>query len=187
MITHRIAQMDRSRFLLIMIGVMLIFIAMLMYFFVTPVFKQYKSLESNLSLLETFETSENTINNQIDEVLAEIKEYQYRLKGDMANLPEKEMEAYIIGVLQNISWENKIKLMGVKPSKGSSIHNFQEILFNVKLSGDYFDLYHWFQEIREDLGFIVIKQINLSPMRITDDDNTLMMDLIITSYKSQRV
>ena len=106
------------------------------------------------------------------------------LKGDMANLPEKEIEAYIIGVLQNISWANDIELIGVKPTKGAEIHIFQEILFKVKLSGDYFDLYNWFKEIRKNLGFIVIKQLNLTPAHDENVEKSLLVDLTIASYKS---
>ena len=179
-----LSQMNVRTFLLSIIGGIAIVFVCAVTYLIVPEFKHYRSISTDLGLLRGLVNNKSNITTEINSLSEEVIAAKRRLKGDMANLPEKEMEAYIIGVLQNISWNNDIKLIGVKPSKGSEIHIFQEILFNVKLSGDYFDLYNWFVEIREDLGFIVIKQLNLSPMRSNSNDVPLLMELTIASYKS---
>ena len=121
---------------------------------------------------------------QIRELEIDVAKMKRKLKGDMANLPEKKMEAYIIGKLQNISWNHEINLVSVKPAKGNEIQMFQEILFKVQISGDYFDLYKWLLDLRNQLGFIVIKNLELNKLNINDPDTTLLMKLNIASYKS---
>ena len=177
-------QMNVRTFLISIIGGITIVFVVAVTYLIAPEFKHYRSLSVDLGLLQGLDDNKSNISTEIETLSQEVIAAKRRLRGDMANLPEKEMEAYIIGVLQNISWHNNIKLIGVKPSKGDEIHIFQEILFNVKLSGDYFDLYNWFVEIREDLGFIVIKQLNLSPMRGNESNVPLQMDLTIASYRS---
>lgn len=179
-----LSQMNSRTFLLSIVGVITIIFVIAVTYLIMPEVKSYRLLSSDLGLLRGLVINKSSVTTEINNLEGKVTEAKRRLKGDMANLPEKEMEAYIIGVLQNISWDNDINLMGVKPSKGSEIHIFQEVLFNVKISGDYFDLYNWFIEIRENLGFIVIKQLNLSPMRTSESDVPLLMDLTIASYKS---
>ncbi|MGB5579146.1 MAG: hypothetical protein WBM68_01155, partial [Woeseia sp.] len=60
---------------------------------------------------------------------------------------------------------------------------FQEMLFKVQLIGQYQDLYSWLWEARNDLGFIVVKELGLS--RFDDNDATPMLkaDLSLASYR----
>jgi Tfp pilus assembly protein PilO len=108
---------------------------------------------------------------------------QRELKGDMANLPENKIEAYIIGELQNISWNHEISLIGVKPVKGDNIQMFQEILFDIQLSGEYFDLFQWLLDLRDQLGFIVIKNLELNSVNASQHSSQLLMKLKIASYR----
>ena len=61
---------------------------------------------------------------------------------------------------------------------------FQEILFNVQLSGDYFGLYKWLQDLREQIGFIVIKNIEIKHINESNAATPLLMRLTIASYTS---
>ena len=177
-------KIDKRNFILVLVGTMLIVVVSLFSYVLWPEVKSYRTSVSDLSVLRNLVANNNDIQYELGQLKTEIGRTKRRLKGDMADLPEKEMEAYIIGVLQNISWDNEVNLIGVKPVKGSEISIFQEVLFKVKLSGDYFDLYNWFVELREQLGFIVIKNLNLSPVSGNKKSSMLLMDLTIASYKS---
>jgi Tfp pilus assembly protein PilO len=179
-----LSQMNTRTFLISIVGLISVVIIMFSTYAVLPQFKTYKSLNTNLVKLERLVNHNSKVSTNIDQLAREIDLVKRQVKGDMVDLPEKEMEAYILGVLQNISWNNNVNLIGVKPSKGNEIQIFQEVLFKVKLTGDYFDLYQWFLELREDLGFIVIKNLNLSPSQNGDNTMPLLMDLTIASYKS---
>ena len=179
-----LSNINSRIYIMSVVGVVVVVFAIVIAYLITPKYKQYHNLSLNLNMLERQVNKDDDVQSAIASLSGEIELAKRQLKGDMANLPEKEMESYIIGVLQNISWDNKINLIGVKPAKGSEIHIFQELLFNVKLSGDYFDLYNWFIEIRKNLGFIVVKKLNISPIRNQESNEQLLMDLTIASYKS---
>lgn len=184
MMSALFSQMNARTFLLSIVGAITLVVVITITYMIAPEFRSFRSLSADLGILQGLVNNKTSVITEIDNLSGDVASAKRRLKGDMANLPEKEMEAYIIGVLQNISWNNDIKLIGVKPSNGNEIHIFQEVLFNVKLSGDYYDLYNWFIEIRETLGFIVIKKLNLSPVRKNESEVPLLMDLTIASYKS---
>jgi len=178
------SKMDKRSFLLSVVGAIVILSVVAITYLVVPEIRKHRSLSSNLELLQMMSANKSDFPKEITALSKEVNEAKKQLSGDMANLPDKEMESYIIGVLQNISWNNNIKLIGVKPSIGNEIHIFQEVLYDVELTGDYFDLYSWFLEIRKSLGFIVIKKLNLSPLQSNSSDTPLLVDLTISSYKS---
>ncbi|RDH89957.1 MAG: hypothetical protein DIZ77_12145 [endosymbiont of Seepiophila jonesi] len=82
----------------------------------------------------------------------------------MAGLPAQQMESYIIGRLQKVSWETNVELVSVKPGDGQTVQMFQESLFEVELNAGYFDFFKWLQTIGRDLGFIVIKKYGIQPL-----------------------
>ena len=41
------------------------------------------------------------------------------INGDMSDLPDRELEAYIIGRLQRISWSNEVRLAAIRPWRAS--------------------------------------------------------------------
>ena len=179
-----IEKLDKRKFIFLLTGIALIIFSAMFSYLLWPKFTSYKKSIDDLAVLEEIIASKNDVKYELGSLKTEIDRTKRKLRGDMADLPEKEMEAYVIGVLQNISWDNDVELIGVKPAKGSKINIFQEILFKVKLAGEYHDLYHWFIELRTQLGFIVIKNLNLNPVNTQNDSTPLRMDLTIASYKS---
>jgi len=106
------------------------------------------------------------------------------LHGDMANLPPKQMEAYIIGRLQGISWRNDVQFIGVQPADGGLSEQFSELLFNVELQGQYFDVFAWLESVREELGFVVIKQFEMTPVNQSGAEAPeLQVNLTMASYR----
>ncbi|MFK8026600.1 MAG: type 4a pilus biogenesis protein PilO [Gammaproteobacteria bacterium] len=184
MMNDLLPQVDARSFFLLIASIVVLIISLLTIYGVIPNFKSFQLLSSDLIKLERVVASNNNVQENIANLSTEIDEVKHQLRGDMANLPEKEMEAYIIGVLQNISWNNNVNLIAVKPSKGSEIREFQEMLFKVKLSGEYHDLYQWFKQLRIELGFIVIKNLNLNPLSKGNNETPILMDLSIASYKN---
>jgi hypothetical protein len=98
-------------------------------------------------------------------------------------LPDKQLEAFVIGRLQGISWRNHVELRGVKPGKGEVVRIFREVLFDVEVSGDYFDLFAWLQELRRELGFVVVKQFAIRPLERDKENPRLSVKLSIVSYR----
>ena len=177
-------QISKKTFIPLLVGILLLMLATTSVYAIWPQVKELRSGQLTREELREIVENKDALIEQITQLQKDIDEMKHRLKGDMANLPEKKMEAYIIGELQNISWNHEIDLKAVKPAKGNEIQMFQEILFKVQLSGDYFDLYKWLLDLKKQLGFIVIKNLELNILKKNDPNNTLLMKLTIASYKS---
>jgi len=149
-----------------------------------PKFKAARAATQEVSVLEEASEDGGELERHLQEQHAKIEELRFRLHGDMANLPVRQVEAYIIGRLQKISWNNDVELVSVQPATGERVQIFQEMLFNVQLVGKYDDLYHWLREIRDDLGYVVVKEYALT--RHDDDDDTpfLAANLSLASYRA---
>ena len=124
------------------------------------------------------------LEQHLQEQHVRIQELQYLLHGDMANLPVRQIEAYIIGRLQRVSWNNDVELVSVEPSMGERVQIFQEMLFNVQLVGHYDDLYRWLWEARNDLGYVVVKEYGLTRQDNDDEEPLLVADLSLASYRA---
>lgn len=124
------------------------------------------------------------LQQHIQEKSRKLEELQYRLYGDMANLPVKQVEAYIIGRLQEIAWSTRVELVSVEPSTGERVQIFQELLFKVQLVGHYGDLYRWLWDVRNELGYVVIKEYSLTRKDDDDSEPLLLADLSLASYRA---
>ena len=113
-----------------------------------------------------------------------VEEIRFRLYGDMADLPVKQVEAYIIGRLQEISWGTGVELLSVKPAAGEQVQIFEEMLFNVELLGEYNDLYRWLWDVRNELGYVVIKEYKLTRRDNSDVAPILLASLSLASYRA---
>jgi Tfp pilus assembly protein PilO len=178
-----IEQISRNTFVLILLAIVLIMFATTSVYGIIPQIKDVRAGFNIRDNLKSLVINKDKMDLQYEKLSQEVLEMQHELKGDMANLPENKIEAYIIGELQNISWNHEVSLIGVKPVKGENIQMFQEILFDIQLSGEYFDLFQWLLDLRDHLGFIVIKNIELNSESVTNNSSLLLMKLKVASYR----
>jgi hypothetical protein len=149
-----------------------------------PGVKALRAANHEVRLLEDAARDGTELQRRIDEKLAGIDALRKQLYGDMADLPIREVEAYVIGRLQRVSWNNDIELVSVEPATGERIQAFQELLFNVELTGQYEDLYRWLIEARSELGYLVVKEYELRRNDIADEEPVLRADLSLASYRA---
>lgn len=151
---------------------------------ILPKVKALQSASTMISVLEEASQDGAELGRRLDEQHARNKELGHRLHGDMANLPARQVESYIIGQLQKLSWNNDIELVSVRPSAGEQVQVFQEMLFRVELAGQYGDLYRWLWEARRDLGFVVVKELSLRRSNDIDNEPKLHANLNLASYRT---
>ena len=169
---------------LLMLGVGATIMALLVTALVVPNMKSMQSVRKEIELLEATARDGRELEQQLEQQHESIAELRYQLDGDMANLPVRQVEAYIIGRLQRVSWDNDVELLSVEPATGERIKIFQELVFNVQLAGHYEDLYRWLLEMREDLGYVVVKEYRLARAGTEDDDPRLLASLSLASYRA---
>lgn len=175
---------ERRELMLILLLLGVVLLAPLSTYVLWPELKTYRAVSASRETLVMAMAQEDELDAQLEALRERVGELERRLHGDMANLPPKEVEAYIIGRLQAISWRNRVELVGVEPGSGETIESFREMLFNVSLAGDYFDLYNWLRDLGEELGFVVIKQYQMSPIDRSETNPRLSAELTIASYRT---
>jgi len=151
---------------------------------IVPGAKALLAANRQVSILEEAAQDGAELDRHLQEQHARIEELKYRLHGDMANLPVRQIEAYIIGRLQRVSWNNNVELVSVEPATGDRVQMFQEMLFNVQLVGQYKDLYQWLWDARNDLGYVVVKEYALRRRDNADEQPQLLADLSLASYRA---
>lgn len=169
---------------LILVLVSAVMLAPISTYAVWPQVRDYRAASASRDTLVAVTVNDGQLATQLDALRNEVDTLEKRLHGDTASLPPKQVEAYIIGRLQAISWRNRVQLVGVEPNEGNEIDTFQELLFDVRISGDYFDLHHWLRDLGDELGFVVIKQYRMTPLDRTIQTPPLSAELTIASYRT---
>lgn len=168
-------------------GVVALLLAVLLMYLVLPQWRAYQSVGTSLQLLRQGADEGATLDSQLATMRTEVEGLERTLNGDASNLPAKQMEAFVIGRLQTISWRNDVVLVSVKPREGTPLNQFRELIFDVELEGDYFDFFDWLRNIGEELGFVVVKrfEISSSSRSATDEEAPLKVVLTMAAYRSE--
>lgn len=177
-------RIDIRRLRMILAGIVLLICAIVFSYLLMPQLKQYKSLLATRHVLEQAAPAGPGLEMQLSVLQQGVADLQQQLQGDTANLPANQMEAYIIGRLQKVSWNNNIELISVQPDVGKKVHKFKEILFKVELSADYYDFYNWLKALEKELGFIVVRQFEIKANAGQKNRNKLSMHLTMVSYRA---
>jgi len=172
----------RQRRLLSLGVIVLVTVAMLVYF-VLPQIKNYRSKAISRASLADISSEDAVLLQQIESRMEDIERLSRLLHGDSAHLPLQQMESFVIGRLQKISWDHGIELISVRPGEGAQIDRFREILFTVELEGSYAPLHRWLSAVRQELGFVVIKEFALVRRDQSPVDPRLRATLTMASYR----
>ncbi len=168
---------------LMMVGVTLLMLAALAMYVVVPEVKDYRKSVGMLEVLQHVAGNGDQLEQEMAVMQQDVDGLVKRLHGDMVNMPKNQMEAFIIGRLQRISWRNNMELRSVKPGKGDAVQMFEEVLFDIEVSGEYFDLYAWLQDLGEELGYVVVKHFSIGQEGGADAGGRVKARLTIVSYR----
>ena len=184
-VQHQLRSLAPRQLWLAGIGtVALLFVALLTYL-VVPEWRLYAGTASTLQMLRTGLTGANELDSQLVALRRQVTDLERTLHGDATNLPPNQMEAFVIGRLQTISWRNNLALVRVEPREGVPVGDFRELIFEVVLEGRYVDFYAWLSEIGDELGFVVVKSFEIkdAAQQPTADDDRLLVNLAVAAYR----
>ncbi len=181
---NELLQRIEPRTLLLGMGGIVLLVATGLFFsMIRPQFNDYRASMHSRGLLENVARTSGRLEQQLIAVEGAVERLGRQLHGDMMGLPEKQLEGFIIGRLQEISWRHGVELVGVRPSKGKKVQIFQELLFEVEVSGDYFAFFDWLREVGKELGFVVVKHYVIRPIERNKPDPRLAVKLTMVSYR----
>ncbi|MEM7411287.1 MAG: hypothetical protein AAF430_13705 [Myxococcota bacterium] len=86
-----------------------------------------------------------------------------RLFGGLAELPAEKTESYIIERLDAISGRYAVDLVGVNPGPSRSVMSFDEHIYEVEATGEFFALFAWLNELEVELRPLVVNEFGLVP------------------------
>jgi len=178
-----LAQIESKNLKIILGLLVFLVVAALHSYLIWPNVKEYRELKESHHLLQSAVSNDGNLQQDLDKISAQVKALKKSLHGDMANLPQKQFESYIVGQLQSIAWKNGIELVGVKPKKGERVDQFREILFDIDIRGNYFHIFDLFSDIGDSLGFVVIKRCVMKPGNTINDSQSLQVQVTIASYR----
>lgn len=179
-----LSRFSRRDFFLILSLLVFAVTSIAFTFLVLPKLKTYLAIAKTESALAMVVDNGVFLDSQITDLSGDIESLQRRLHGDMASLPLKEIEAHVVGKLQQISWQNDIQLVGIEPAAGETIETFHEVLFRVTLAGEYLNMYQWLREVSTDLGFVLVKQYEMQPMDNRTQNPRLSVRLTMATYRA---
>lgn len=169
------------------IGLLGLLLAAMLMYLVLPQWRSYQATTASLTLLRQGAADGASLEAQLDTLRTDVASLERTLNGDASSLPAKQMEAFVIGRLQTISWRNEMILASVQPSEGTPLNEFRELIFDVELRGSYFDFFDWLQNIDEELGFVVVKRFEMiGDNRSPDSDSpALKIKMTMAAYRNE--
>ena len=183
---HLTKKLSARELRLLLLGTGTIAIALAVASLVVPKVKTLRASTKAVNVLERASLDGRELERLLQDRHQRIEALKRQLHGNMAELPPRQVEAFVIGRLQKVSWSNDVELVSVEPAIGDRVESFQEMLFDVRLIGEYSNLYHWLVEAREELGYVVVKEYGLTRHDNIDDQPLLMANLSLASYRVLR-
>lgn len=164
---------------------LVLIVAALGLYVVKPLLVEYQSLSEQHDLLAGIASTGTDVSSEINRLQYKLDALETRLLGDSANLPLEQMESFVVGRLQTISWRHGIELESIEPSTGEHADDYQELLFRVAMSGDYFAIGSWLEDVASELGFVVVKEYQISVAGGDDALPVLSIRLLLASYRME--
>ncbi|MEN8761541.1 MAG: hypothetical protein ABF290_03840 [Thiogranum sp.] len=186
MIQAGLQQLDPRSLRLILVLVWAVLAAALLMYVLKPQVLSYRQGAESRHLLEHRLGDEIQLKRDIDSVRLEVDALRQRLQGDVEDVPLNQMESYLIGRLQGVSWGANVELVGVKPGHATRVLGFEEMAFEVEVRADYQALYAWLGELAEKLGFILVKRYDIAPVGADKEADMLRMKLTMVFYRKIR-
>ena len=179
-------QLDPRSLRLILVLVWVMLTAALLLYALKPQYLGYRQGVASRHLLENRVADEVQLNRNIASARLDLDELRKKLHGDVEDVPLNQMESYLIGRLQDVSWDVNIELVGIRPGHATRVLAFEELAFEVEVRGDYQSLYAWLHELTEKLGFILVKRYDIAPVSDKNKADQLRMQLTMVFYRTIR-
>jgi Tfp pilus assembly protein PilO len=173
------------RFLSLVMGLMVALVATsLSLYGIKPQYMDFSKNRASLALLENQMDDPEQLQQSIDNQRLQIQQLQHQLHGESGNMPINQMESYLIGRLQNLSWQTGVKLISVRPGAAIRVLDFDEISFEVSVRGEYKKLYAWLNSLSDNLGFVMVANYKIQSASQNASITNLNMDVTLIFYRA---
>ncbi len=180
-----LAEISRNAFLLILFLLTSLSVAVVVSYVLAPQYKSYiSSKESYLQLKSAVENGRD-YPLEMQQLQASISRLEQAMKEGEVQLPIQQFESHVISELQALAWKNSMALDGLRPAEGETIDHYRELLFDVQLSGQYFDLYRFLLDLKQMPGFLLIREMYVSPRPSSSATADLEVRMSLGSWRGE--
>lgn len=114
----------------------------------------------------------------------EVEAMRASLEGDLKTLPERQLESYMLSVLQSASWQHDVKLVNIEPVANAVEFPYRELGFRIELTGAYGNLDSWLRSVSTQLGFVVFNEYVLKVKAPgAEPDPELSARILLSAYR----
>jgi len=152
-------------------------------FWLGPPARELLAQRGSRALLEETLTGGEAITGELARIRGAVEGLEQQIYGKGMNRPMNQLEAEIIERLQEVSSREHVQLVGIRPKPKRRLRGFLESPIQVEITGTYRDIGRWLWALSAELGFVVVTEYDLRPVRL-QDDSPLMMKLTLVSYRS---
>ncbi len=146
----------------LMVSVLLLLITASYLYLLKKPFQDLGQAKQTLALLESELQTGIPLDSQIQTFQAQVAKLNIQLHGNGKNLPINQMIAFVIGELDRISAVHNVKLISVEPGNAEKVFLFQELPFQLVVTGNYFKLFDWLNQVEHELGPFVVQEFELT-------------------------
>jgi len=97
----------------------------------------------------------------VSEVEQKLAQLQDQLEGGLSDIPIRQMESFVIDALGRISQRHGVALEGVKPGEMGKVLVFDELPYDIHVTGGYFRLFAWLQDVERELRPMIVKHFEM--------------------------
>ena len=173
-------QQVKPQMLLLMMGsiILLTLLAGYLYILKLPLSGYRQSLQ-NLESLKSGDLTAIPLEGRIESTQTNLQQLEKKLLGSDPQLSVNQKFAAMIGRLDAVSAKYDVQLNAIAPGEVSKIFLFQELPINIEITGSYFSLFDWLEQVERELKPITVKQFEL---RSNIETNSRSMKLTLVTY-----
>ena len=161
-------------------GAVLLLLAAFLYG-VKPVWHEYRDAVAESASAAAPDPEEIARQGQrLRSLEARIGTLRGELYGDSATVPPEEIEAFVIDSLDALAVRERVELLGVNPGDPGEFLSFEELPYEIRLSGHYFDLFAWLGRVETELRPMIVKELHL---RGEPDSDRVQMEMRLVTYR----
>lgn len=166
-----------------MIAALLFTASALFAYVVWPTFQEFRAANRTYDVLQDAVSNGDRLSSEIASLRDVVGAMTKELRGDEADLPRNHLEGFVVGRMQSISWRHNVELRSIRPGEGSRVSVFDEVLFDVEVAGNYFEIYAWLEDLSRELGFVVVRHFNMKPLRSSVGSTKLVALFTMVAYR----
>ena len=176
------AQLRPEAWLGVMAAVVVLTLLGAYLYLLGPSLARYRELARSWSAdeLVSAEVRAAAIDAEIAELEQALVGLDDRIYGSSSGLPREQIESHIIAQLDELSNRRDVRLASVKPGLTGDVLSFEELPYDVDVSGDYFTLFDWLGAVENELRPLAVKRFEMRPAGRTDH---VQLQLRLVSYR----